>query len=111
MDDLTSADFDHRPVMRLPFATAPCRCVKRHAPRPLTTELHHPFPQALQKKIFGYVRFKETVPLCPNAHTNVHLMFDALMRGDPLDQRGNTYQEQLAQRGYEMYQAALKTTV
>lgn len=45
---------------------------KVHSPITVINELHHPFPQAWQKKIWGEVRDDTTVSICATGHNSVH---------------------------------------
>lgn len=97
---------DHAgPGRLLPFDAAPCRCVKRHRPRPVLTEQHHVFPKGLQHELWGMVRDPHTVPLCPTAHANVHAVLDALLAGRD-HQPVNPTILRLARQGYDAYQQA-----
>ncbi len=83
---------------RLPFAAAPCECVRRHVPAATSIELHHPFPQSFQKKRYGRVVDDTTVPLCPTAHTVVHDALRVRLRGE--DYRlGNRYLQGIVEEG------------
>lgn len=51
---------------------APCVLHKSHTPVTIVNELHHPFPQAWQKALWGEVRDDTTVSICATGHNNVH---------------------------------------
>ncbi len=51
---------------------APCVLHASHSPVTVINELHHPFPQAWQRKIWGEVRDDRTVSVCATGHNNVH---------------------------------------
>lgn len=52
--------------------SAPCVLHKTHSPVTVVNELHHPFPQAWQKEIWGEVRDNRTVSVCATGHNSVH---------------------------------------
>ena len=53
-------------------SVAPCVLHKTHSPVTVINELHHPFPQAWQKQLWGEVLDDRTVSLCATGHNNVH---------------------------------------
>ena len=53
-------------------ALAPCVLHAVHSPITVVNELHHPFPQAWQKRLWGEVRDDHTVSVCATGHNNVH---------------------------------------
>ena len=61
------------------FKQAPCRCVTVHVPKPVDVELHHVMPQSDQRRLWGRVKDRRTVPLCGTAHTSVHAYLDWLL--------------------------------
>jgi hypothetical protein len=89
----------------VPFATHPCPCCVEHRPKPLETELHHTFPQADQRRIFGKLLYPATVPLCRTAHRNVHIVLNALLAGAP-PPRVNAHTLAVAREGYEAIRRA-----
>lgn len=50
----------------------PCVLHAEHRPVTIVNELHHPFPQEWQKKLWGKVRDNRMVSLCATGHNNVH---------------------------------------
>lgn len=58
--------------MEIAQEAVPCVLHASHSPVTIVNELHHPFPQAWQKKLWGEVRDDETVSLCATGHNNVH---------------------------------------
>lgn len=89
------------------FEREPCLCVKRHSPVALVTERHHPHPQAEQRRVWGAVLDDRVVPLCGVAHSNVHLVLDALLRNQE-PPRTSAYIRNLAILGYRRTMAARK---
>lgn len=93
------------PVTRaMPFVDQPCRCVGDHRPLPNMVELHHLHPQGDQRRLWGEIRDREVVPLCPTGHHNVHAYLDYLyarvadLPGPPRPTAGY-YQIRLAREG------------
>lgn len=84
---------------RAPFEEAPCKCVKRHVPKPLTVELHHLYPQAAQRKRYGKVVDSTTIPLCGSAHNNVHEALERRLRGESY-RTANRHVDELVEYGY-----------
>lgn len=58
--------------MEVSQAQAPCVLHESHSPVTVVNELHHPFPQAWQKRLWGEVRDDTTVSVCATGHNNVH---------------------------------------
>lgn len=50
----------------------PCALHSFHSPITVVNELHHPFPQAWQKDVWGEVRDSRVVSLCATGHNSVH---------------------------------------
>lgn len=53
-------------------ADKPCVLHIWHSPVTVVNELHHPFPQAWQKKLWGEVRDDRVVSVCATSHNSVH---------------------------------------
>lgn len=87
------------------FATAPCPCVRDHTPRPEYTELHHTHPKSEQIAVWGEVRDRETVPLCPSSHRAVHVAIAATLAGRKSPPM-NTYARSVAIEGVRRIRAA-----
>lgn len=97
-------------ILALPFHTAPCQCVADHRPLPLIIELHHKFPQAEQKKVYGRIVDNERVALCSNSHDSVHVVLTAMLAGKPYP-RVNPYILGIAREGYRRIKAAAENEV
>jgi hypothetical protein len=104
---LRTSEYDHTQVETLAFHVAPCKCVARHSPLPLTVERHHVFPKALQIHVWGAVRDNETVPLCGTSHNAVHSVIDALLDAQPVvSGHTNHYVRMLAEQAVFRYNRA-----
>ncbi len=68
--------------------TNACGCVKDHRPRPDYWEAHHRFPVGVQRELWGEVRERDTINLCPTAHRSCHLILTNLLRGSRPNRRG-----------------------
>lgn len=83
-----------------------CKCVRFHNPDPQAGEDHHIFPVG-----WGGPEKGELVFLCPTSHTNVHELLRAwkAWNGKPpweISRHFSPYIRDLAQLGFEMYNAA-----
>ena len=94
-------------VVQLAFEDAPCKCLKHHSPKPLTTEQHHPFPDGEQRKIYGKVIDNTTIPLCDTGHKNVHVALSKWLKGQPCE-LPNKHQRAIAYQGYQKIMEARK---
>lgn len=68
LPDVSDADprrIDHR--------AAPCGLHTFHSPITVQNELHHPFSQYLQRRVWGEVRDHRLVSLCGTGHNTVHV--------------------------------------
>ena len=84
--------------MKLPFAAAPCPCVKRHSPVPKNVDLHHVYPQSEQRRRHGALVDRETTALCKSGHDAVHWAIDRLLRGESV-WLGNSHLQGVAEEG------------
>lgn len=51
---------------------APCVLHLNHSPITVINEMHHPFPQAWQRALWGEVRDDRVVSVCATGHNSVH---------------------------------------
>ena len=83
---------------------------------PASTELHHVFPLELQKIIWpdvdrdhsATIRDKERVPLCGNAHSDVHLAIEAILQNTRMPAGVGRLERKVAVEGVSRYLAARK---
>jgi hypothetical protein len=73
-------------ALTVPAREQPCRMHRLHLPVPVASELHHPFPLYLQRRIWGEIRDLERIPLCGTGHSDVHYAIDALLLGRRIPQ-------------------------
>lgn len=79
-----------------------CACVSAHSPEPFDVEVHHVVPLYAG----GADTASNRLPLCANAHNNVHALLRAWERaqGEPswdVRRRFSPYVRDLARRGWE----------
>lgn len=61
-------------------ADKPCQMYLDHgSARPIRTQGHHKFPQALQIRLWGEVRLHDIIWLCGTCHDNIHSYLDFLL--------------------------------
>jgi len=94
-----------------PAAEYPCQLRRYHAPEVVRTQHHHSRPQYLQLRIYGAVRHRADMWLCPNDHDAIHAWL-AWLLGEarrPAPEPGWLVKAE-AQRTYDWYQQALIET-
>lgn len=50
----------------------PCEIHATHSPITIINELHHVYPQFLQRRLWGEVRDETLISLCATGHNTVH---------------------------------------
>ncbi len=71
---------DLHSVAAIPHAPAPCVLHATHEPVTILNELHHVFPEYLQKQVWGSTRDTEKRPICATAHNSVHVAITEYLR-------------------------------
>ena len=71
---------DLHSVAAIPHDIAPCVLHATHEPITILNELHHVFPEYLQKQVWGATRDTEKRPICATAHNSVHVAITEYLR-------------------------------
>lgn len=71
-----SLDRENFPPRSVTQDSNPCVLHKYHSPVTIINELHHPFPQAWQNKIWGKVKDHTTVSVDATTHNSIHFAID-----------------------------------
>lgn len=87
----------------------PCEIHDLHRPVTVINELHHIFPQYLQKEVWGEVRDQRMVSLCATGHNTVTYAWQLFTRKGywPRFCIGRT--RDVCELGWARYQEALKS--
>lgn len=60
----------------VPQESRPCVLHAYHSPITVVNELHHPLPQAWQRRLWGKVLDHRVVAVCATGHNSVHTAID-----------------------------------
>lgn len=86
---------------------APCQLHASHTPITIINELHHIFPEFLQRRVWGKTVDQRKISICSTGHSSVHYAIDTYLRLGtwPSNIVGKT--RDLAQLAIERYEASL----
>lgn len=61
-------------------AIAPCSVHSAHTPVTVINELHHIFPEYMQRRVWGMTKDQRKVSICATGHSSVHYGLEQFLR-------------------------------
>lgn len=102
-----SETFEPSSQLQINQSVSPCVLHRFHSPVTIQNELHHVFPEYLQKRAYGMTRDKERASMCATGHNTVHLVIDAVLKERPIPRGVGRKTKEMACHAVNRYREAL----